>query len=237
MTRLVRAELLKIRTVRTFLWIVLANIALVLITSISVAASEDAIQDPQDDRAVAQIAGIAIVLALIAGIVVMAGEAKHGTITQTLLVTPVRERVLLVKAIIAALLGMALAVLAEALVLAITVPAAGLDFHNARLTLLGVLLAAGLAGALGAGFGAVVHAQGAAIGISLVWLLVGENLALVISESATKYTPGRTFAALASGDRTGGGEVLGMGGGVVAAGVWAALFLGAGLLAFLGRDV
>jgi ABC-2 type transport system permease protein len=236
MSRLVHAELLKIRTVRTFLWIALANVALVLITAISVAASEDAIELAEDDRAVAQIAGIAIVLALIAGIVVMAGEAKHGTITQTLLVTPVRERVLLVKAAVAALVGLALAFLAEALVLAITVPGAGLDFHNARLTLLGILIAAALAGALGAGLGAVVHAQGAAIGMSLVWLLVGENLAVVISESATKYTPGRTFAALASGDRT-GGEVLGMGAGGLAAAVWAALFLGAGLLAFLGRDV
>jgi ABC-2 type transport system permease protein len=233
---LVGAELLKIRTVRTILWIALTNVALVLITAISVAASEDAIELAEDDRAVAQIAGIAIVLALIAGVVVMAGEAKHGTITQTLLVTPVRERVLLVKAAVAALVGLALAFLAEALVLAITVPGAGLDFHNARLTLLGILIAAALAGALGAGLGAVVHAQGAAIGMSLVWLLVGENLAVVISESVTKYTPGRTFAALASGDRT-GGEVLGMGAGGVAAALWAGLFLAAGLLAFLGRDV
>jgi ABC-2 type transport system permease protein len=236
MSRLVRAELLKLRTVRTFLWIALANVALVLITAISVAASESAIEVAEDDRAVAQIAGIAIILALIAGIVVMAGEAKHGTITQTLLVTPVRERVLLVKAGIAALVGVTLAVLSEALVLAITVPGAGLDFHNARLTLLGILIAAALAGALGAGLGAVVHAQGAAIGISLVWLLVGENLNAVVSESAVNYTPGRTFGALASGDRT-GEEVLGMSAGGVAAAMWAALFLGAGLLAFLGRDV
>lgn len=236
MTRLLRAELLKIRTVRTFLWIALSNVALVLITAIGVAASEDSSQSPEDDRALAQIAGTAIVLALIGGIVVMAGEAKHGTITQTLLVTPVRERVLLVKAAVAALVGLALAVLAEAVVIAVTVPGAGLDVHNARLTFLGVIVAAALAGALGAGVGAVIHAQGAAIGISLVWLLVGENLAPVISDSATKYSPGRTFAALASGERT-AGELLGMSAGALGAAVWAVLFLAAGLLAFLGRDV
>ena len=236
MSRLFRAELLKVGTVRTFLWIALANVALVLITAVGVAASEDPIQVPEDDRAVAQIAGIAIVLALIAGIVVMAGEAKYGTITQTLLVTPPRERVLLTKAAVAALIGFSLAALSEVLVLAIMVPAVGLDVHNARLTLLGILIAGVLAGALGAGFGAVIHAQGGAITITLVWLLVGENLAPVISDSATKYTPGRTFAALASGDRT-GVEVLGMTAGGVAAAVWAALFVAAGLLAFLGRDV
>jgi ABC-2 type transport system permease protein len=236
MSRLVRAELLKIRTVRTFLWIALANVAFVLITAVSVAVSESAIHGPEDDRAVAHIAAVAIVLALISGIVVVGGEAKHGTITQTLLVTPVRERVLLVKAAVAAVIGLALAVLSEALVLAITIPGAGVDVDNARLALVGILIAAALAGALGAGLGAVVHAQGAAITISLVWLLVGENLVAVISDSATKHTPGRTFAALASGERT-GGELLGMAAGGVGAGVWAALFLVAGLLAFLGRDV
>jgi ABC-2 type transport system permease protein len=236
MSRLLRAELLKIRTVRTFLWIALADVALVLITAVSVAASESAIHGPEDDRAIAHIAAVAIVLALIGGIVVVGGEAKHGTITQTLLVTPVRESVLLVKAAVAAVIGLALAVLSEALVLAITIPGAGLDVDNARRALVGILIAAALAGALGAGLGAVVHAQGAAITISLVWLLVGENLVAVVSGSATKHTPGRTFAALASGEPT-GGDLLGMGAGAVGAGVWTALFLAAGLLTFLGRDV
>lgn len=236
MSSLLRAELVKIRTVRTLLWVVLANLALLLITAFSVSASESSIQTAEDDRSVAQIAAIAIVFALICGIIVMAGEATHGTITQTLLVTPVRERVLAAKAIVAALIGLVLAVLAEALVLAITVPGASLDVHNARLVLLGVLIGAPLAGALGVGLGAVVHGQGVAIAMSLLWLLIGENLAPVVSESAGKYTPGRAFGALASGDRI-GHELLGMSAGGVAAVVWAALFLAAGLLALLGRDI
>jgi ABC-2 type transport system permease protein len=236
MSRLLRAELVKMRTVRTLLWVVLANLALLLITAFSVSASESSIQTAEDDRSVAQIAAIAIVFALISGIIVMAGEATHGTITQTLLVTPVRERVLVAKAIVAALLGLVLAVVAEALVLAITVPGASLDVHNARLVLLGVLIGAPLAGALGVGLGAVVHGQGAAIAMSLLWLLIGENLAPVVSESAGKYTPGRAFGALASGDRI-GHELLGMSAGGVAAVVWATVFLAAGLFALLGRDI
>jgi ABC-2 type transport system permease protein len=236
MKQLFAAELLKVRTVRMFLWIALASVALVLITAISVSASTNAIETPQDDRSVAQIAAIAVVFALISGIIVMAGEARHGTLTQTLLVSPVRERVLFTKTAVGALIGFALALLAEALVLLITVPGAGLHFHNARLVFLGVLIGAPLAGALGVGLGALVHAQGAAIALSLVWLLVGEHVAPLISRSAEKYTPGRTFGALASGDRTGEG-LLGMTAGGVAAGVWAALFVTAGLLAFLGRDV
>jgi ABC-2 type transport system permease protein len=234
-TAVIRSEVLKLVTVRTFLWIGLANVGLVLLTAL-VSASTASLETADDHRSAAQIAGTALVLALIAGIVVMGGEATHGTITQTLLVTPVRERVLLAKVAVAALIGLTLALTAEVLVLLLLVPGASLDFHEARLVLLGILIGAPLAGALGVGFAAVMHAQGAAIGISLAWLLIGESLTPAISEAATKYTPGRTFGALASGDTAGDG-VLGMAGGGVVAAVWAAVFVGAGALALLGRDV
>jgi len=233
--RLFRSELLKVKTIRTFLWIALGNIAIVLVTAIAVAASHGSLQSGDDHRGAAQIAGSALVVALISGIIVMAGEARHGTITQTLLVTPVRERVVLIKAVVAALIGLALAVIGEALVLLVLVPAS-LDLHSAGGVLLGILIGAPLAGALGVGLGALVHAQGAAIGISLAWLLIGEALAPAVSESATKYTPGRAFGALASGVRD-GDELFGMVGGGGAAAVLTALFVGAGLLALLGRDV
>jgi hypothetical protein len=100
----------------------------------------------------------------------------------------------------------------------------------------GVVIAAPLAGALGVGLGAAVHAQGAAIAISLIWLLVGENLATLVLQGSAKYTPGRAFAALTSGDRT-GDELLGMVQGGVASVAWTAAFLAAGVLALVGRDV
>jgi ABC-2 type transport system permease protein len=234
-TAVIRSELVKLMTVRTFLWIGLVNVGLVALTAL-VSASTASLETPDDHRAAAQIAGTALVLALIAGIVVMGGEATHGTITQTLLVTPVRERVLLAKVAVGSLIGLTLAVTAEVLVLVLLVPGASLDFHEARLALLGILIGAPLAGALGVGLGAVVHAQGAAIGISLAWLLIGEALTPAISDSATKYTPGRTFGALASGNTT-GGDVLGMAAGGIATAVWAAVFVAAGTLALLGRDV
>ena len=237
MSALFRSELLKIRTIRTFLWLAVANIAVVLVTAIATAASDDTFNTDQNHRGVAQIAGIALILALISGIIVMGGEARHGTITQTLLVTPLRERVVLVKVAVAALIGLGLAVIAEGLVLLVTVPAS-LDVHKAGGALLGILIGAPLAGALGVGLGALVYAQGAAIGTSLAWLLIGESLLVpAISDSAQKYTPGWTFGALASGVRDGGDQVLGMAGGGVAAAVWTAVFVAAGLLALLGRDI
>ena len=231
-----RSEWLKVRTVRTFLWFGLGSVGLILIATISVVASNGQIETAADDRSVARIAAIALIFGLIAGIVVMAGEITHGTVTQTLLVTPVRERVLVAKVGIAALISLLLAAVAELLVLAITVPGASLDIHNSRAVLLGILIAAPLAGALGVGFGAIVRSQGSGIGISLVWLLIGENIVTVMSQSVAKYTPGRAFGALASGEN-GSHDLLGMGAGGLAAGVWAVLFVAAGLFVFLGRDV
>jgi ABC-2 type transport system permease protein len=235
-TALLDSELLKVRTIRTHLWLALAMVGLVVIASISVAASNAEINSASDDRAVAQIAAIALVFALIVGIVVMAGEVSHGTITQSLLATPVRERLVLAKVSVAALLGLTLAVLAEVLVLLITVPGASLHFHNARLVFLGILLAAPLVGALGVGLGAVVKSQGSGIAMSLVWLLIGEHIVLLVDESASKYSPARAFAALASGERT-GHALLGMGAGAAVSVVWTVLFVCLGLFVFLGRDV
>ncbi len=237
MSRTVQSEWLKLTTTRTYLWIALANVALVVIAAISVAASTSEINSAADDRSIAQIAGVAILFAFVGGIVVMAGESTHGTITQTLLVTPVRERVLAAKVVVAGLVGLALVVLSEALVLLITVPGAGLSVHNARLALLGSLLAGPLAGALGVGFGAVVRGQGAGIGISLLWLLIGENVVPLISREGAKFAPGRTFSALASGSRDGSDVVPGMAAGGAAAAAWTALFVACGLFLLLGRDV
>jgi ABC-2 type transport system permease protein len=236
MTAVLRSELLKARTIRTYLWLALATVALVVIAAISVSASSGAIKSASDDRAVAQIAAIALVFSLIVGIIVMAGEMTHGTVTQSVLATPVRERLVFAKVGVAALIGLGLALLAELLVLAITVPGASLHFHNARLVFLGILIAAPLVAALGVGLGGVVRSQGSGIAISLVWLLIGENIVRLISESGSRYSPGRAFAALASGQRS-GHEVLGMGGGAAASVVWTVLFLLVGLFVFLGRDV
>ena len=236
MTALLRSELMKVSTVRTFLWVALASVALIVIASISVSASSGTIQSAADDRSVARIAAVALIFSLIGGIIVMAGESTHGTITQTLLVTPMREHVVLAKVVVAALIAVALAMLAEVLVLVITVPGASLDFHNARPVFLGVLIGAPLTGALGVGLGALVKSQGSGIGVSLVWLLVGENIVTLVSHSAARYTPGRAFAALASGEH-GGRDLLGMSAGGVASVVWAVAFVVLGLLTFLGRDV
>ena len=239
MSRLLSAEWVKLTTVRTLLWVALANVGFVVILSIATAASASGIQSAQESRGAAQIASLALLLGLIASILVMAGESTHGTITQSLLVTPVRERVLLVKVAIGAAVSVAFVAAAELLVLAILAPDGSLAIDDARLVLVGTLIAAPIVGAVGVGLGTIFRGQGSAITVSLVWLLIGESFFPLISETATPYTPGRSVAALVSGDRDGNADAYLLGvvpGGLVAL-LWAAVAVSVGLVVLARRDV
>lgn len=239
MSRLLASEWVKITTVRTFLWLLLFDLAFVLVTTIATVVHTDQIQSVQDARGTAQIASLALILSVIAAILVMANESTHGTITQTLLVTPRRELVLAAKAIVGASLALALVVVAEVLVLAILVPGVSLDVHDAGLVLVGTLIAAPIVGLFGVGLGTIIPGQGTAIAASLVWLLIGEALFPVISSSAAPYTPGRAIAALVSGDADGNdrSHLLGVAAGGVVSAIWAVVFLTVGLVLLLRRDV
>ncbi len=237
MTRLLRAEVLKLLTVRSLLWIVLAEIALVVIPLLSVAAASNSDGSASDDKGIAQIAASSIVFALLLGIVVLASEGAQGTITQTLLVTPIRERVLVAKAIVAAVTGGLLAVLADAIVVLVGVPAASLHVGHARLVLAGIVLAAALAGALGVGIGALFHRQGSAITVSLIWLLVGEHLSTLALKDNVKFAPGHVFGAVVTGNRSGSDIALGVGPGLIAAAVYTLAFLVIGGALLARRDV
>lgn len=92
----------------------------------SVVGSEaaDVLAALDEQRKVIRLAAIADVFALLLGVVIVGGEQSHGTITQTFLVEPVRERVLAAKGLVAAGLGALLAVAAAVVVVAIAVVSA-----------------------------------------------------------------------------------------------------------------
>ena len=236
MTRLVRAELVKLRTVRTLLWIVLALAVLVLIPLISIAAASGALNNPADHRSVARIAAIAVVFSLLLGIIIVGAEGSNGTITQTFLVAPVRERVLAAKAFAAAVIGVLLGVLAEVIVLLVGVPGASLKVGETWGVLGGVLLACAVAGPLGVGVGALFHRQGPGIVVTLIWLLIAENILSLALRDRIKYMPAHVFAAAVSGE--GGHEdLLSSSGGAVGVVLYAALFFAVGVVAMARRDV
>jgi len=212
MTELVRSELLKLRTTRAVLAFPLV---LVILTALAVAAeigsSGDAERRGEDflPDLVAS-AGFAGVLALILGIVSITAEFRHGTITPTFLVAPVRERILAAKAGAVLAAGTLLAVAGIAVVAAVALPwLAAIDVPLALgesdvWTGVGrLVLGAALWGVAGVAIGSIVHNQVGALVGALLWLLVVEPLAgllidLLGSQDGGRFLPGRAFDAVSA---------------------------------------
>ncbi|HKD34504.1 MAG TPA: hypothetical protein VKB73_13745 [Gaiellaceae bacterium] len=201
--RPVGAELLKLRTTRLLLWLALLILGLELLV-ITLHVFQDPLDTsagPPQQRADVGIAAVSALISLILGIVASAGEFTHGTIGQTFLAAPVRERVLGAKLAAAAAAGAALGLASCAFAwgyAALLLRARSVPIHlgsgpTLRLVL-GITLAAALTGAFGIGFGSLLRRQTAAIVIALVWLLVGEPL-LGLAQ-VERYGPGHVVAAV-----------------------------------------
>jgi ABC-type transport system involved in multi-copper enzyme maturation permease subunit len=210
MTRLVRAELAKLRTVRLFYGVAAAMAAFGALTVVANVTSAGQQGNPplSADDLPAVVGAPATMLAgaaLLLGILGMAGEFRHHTITQTFLTTPDRGRVVAAKLAAYMLAGIAVAVLTLAVTMAVALPwlsAKGLavsvlDGDLGR-ALAGTLLAAGLCGLLGVGVGALVRNQVAALVGVLVWVVVVEGLLLNLlnAPSLGKWLPSAVAAAL-----------------------------------------
>lgn len=196
MNRLVRTELLKQRTTRSFLVGVAAAPAVATLVAIAVmsTAGKDG-NDPLGPLSLAQVIGapasIVTLVSLMLGLFATAGEYRHETITTTFLACPRRREVVIAKLVASALVGAVMGVLSLVVTIAISVPwlhssgvAAHLGTNELRVGL-GLVLSTALYGALGVAVGALVRNQTAASAAVLVWLLAVEGIvADVFSESA-----------------------------------------------------
>lgn len=187
MIRLLRAELLKQRTAPAFFLAIAAVpvlAALVTFAVYSMAGRQgNAPLGPESLlHATGAPASVVTTLALLLGVVGMAGEYRHGTIITTLLAAPRRWDVVVAKVAAHAVTGAAMAAVTIAVSLAVAVPwlmRAGVDVEvTAEVVRAGAALVAATAlyGALGVCAGALFANQSAAVGVVLVWLLKGEEL-------------------------------------------------------------
>jgi ABC-2 type transport system permease protein len=248
MTRLVTAELFKLRTTRTFYGIVGGALALVL--AIVIVAAATATWNPGDTplRDLIGISGFAQVFALVLGILAVTSEFRHGTITPSLLVVPDRVRLTLAKlgASLGSGLGLGLAStgLAAAIGAAI-LGARGIDtgLTSSQVTemVVGGTVATALYAALGVGVGALVRNQVGAIVGTLVYLFVLENLLQIVKalrDPLAKYGFGGVGQGLTGTGETGAdhpplGQVSA---GLVLAG-YCAIFLVAGVAMMRRRGI
>jgi ABC-2 type transport system permease protein len=180
MTRLIGAEVFKLRTTRTFYGLLFGALGLVLLIVILSSSLGKEGETTMED--VLTSGAFALVFALLLGIISVTAEFRHGTITPSLLVVPDRARLTLSKLFASILTGFGLVLLLTAaggLFGWLILSARGFDTSVSSDTtkeIIGGIVATCLYAALGVGVGALVRNQvGAVIG-SLVYLFVLENL-------------------------------------------------------------
>jgi ABC-type transport system involved in multi-copper enzyme maturation permease subunit len=182
-----------------------------------------------------------VLTVLIIGILIIAGEFRHGTVTSTFLVSPKRGKVVGAKIVAAGLVGTGIAIVAAVLTLAISVPWLASKHihlhilsHNVGMVLLGGIAATAIYAAVGVGVGSLIRNQTAAVVVALGWVLVAESLLISFAHEIGRWTPGGGAAALDGVSRHG---LLPMWGGAVLFVAYGLLFAAGGTRFIMRRDV
>jgi ABC-2 type transport system permease protein len=244
--RLLSAEVLKVRTApRTLLGLLLALIGLSILGSAAVASGAGETRLGEEDTRwdVLSVGTTAGIFTLILGILIVTWEYRHGTITQTFLTTPRRERVMLSKVGVALTAGAVLAVLCVIVVLATATFWISIDLTGGQWEMVGrLILGAAIWGVLGAGIGALLQSQVGAIVAVFVWFLVAEPLIGVQFDRFADYLPGGVLDRLTAReeiDAFGGdaGWSFGIGAAALLAGAYALAAAALGTASAVWRDV
>lgn len=209
MTRLIATELFKFRTTR-FTWglvagaVVLAGLGTLLNISVfeRLLPGLDLGSEAGLHSLLANGANGSILM-VVMGIVAVGGEYRHGTIAHTFLVTPVRGRVIVAKAIATAVTGMAVGVVTALVSVAVTLTwlathaiPVQLSAPSMVLFLLGGVLGTALSGAFGVGLGALLRGQVAAIVVAVVVEPLLEPLIAQWIPTLGKYLPTSSLGAV-----------------------------------------
>jgi ABC-2 type transport system permease protein len=241
MKNLIHAELLKLRTTRmiyglAFAALVFAPISVIsAITSAGKSGGAPSLTTGEGIRNVMSAGSSGAIVVLVIGILIMAGEFRHSTVTSTFLVSPKRGRVVGAKIVASALVGVGIAIVSAALTLVILVPWLAskhihlhLLSHNVGVTLLGGIAAMTIYAAVGVGVGSLIRNQTAALLAALAWVLVIESLLVGFVPEVGKWIPGGAAAALTGeANRAASGGMLPMWAGAL-------LFAGYGLVFAVG---
>ncbi len=213
--RLVKAELRKFFSTKTWLLLLLGTVLLSLVPVVITLsfAGRDAgngqtplpkITAPQIQELVLSGPSSATIFIAILGVIGITQEYRHRTATPTFLTTPARWKVIVAKLVTYLGLGVVYAAIAAVFVIAVSalwINGAGGSFTlagNNWKILLGAAIAAALYGIVGVGFGALVRNQiGAVVGL-LAYMFVIENILAGIpaTRDIYRFLPGGASSAL-----------------------------------------
>jgi hypothetical protein len=245
MNTLVRVELRKLATIRGPAVIAAAASALVIVFAVfavTTAGQGDAPPLGPETlpgflRSPAQLLGF---VALLLGVMAMAGEWTHRTVTRTFLLTPARRRVVTAKMLTGVLVGVGISVLALTLGLLVVLPVlvtkgialSAVASAEAALATIGI---SALYALMGVALGVLTRNQTVALVAALLWSLVLENVVPILVRAPQLYAwlPGGAADAVIGRERSGLLDPIG--GGLLLA-AYAAVLAAAGTLLVMRRD-
>jgi ABC-2 type transport system permease protein len=236
-------EILKLRTMRSPL-LLLAVAQLVVIAGVSGLFVSGA--DPADPltplRSVAH-AGLVSIFSLVLGIIAVAGEYRHKTITDTYLGTPRRERVVAAKLLVYTVVGMLFGLVSAAVATGATAvwlnaKGGSFDLGDPDLwsTIAGCVVWNACFAAIGVGLGALIRNLVAAVAAALAWIALIEGIVGQLLGDLGQWLPFRSGQAL-EGVPFPGIELLPQWGGAVVLAAYAAIFALVAVSTTVRRDV
>jgi len=239
----IRAELLKIRSTRTTIGLLLGMSALIVLFTLltGLLSHPHGLMGKENQRQLLSLASTAGVFSALAGVLLVTSEYRYGTIRPTILFNPARSHVLTAKIVAGALAGIVFGVVGEAIGWAIG--CAILDGRGITIVLsssdvlllaLGGLAGVALWGAIGTALGAIIRNQVGAVITLLAGGLVVDNLLFGLVPSVGRYTPTRASDAL-MGLKT--QHLLSPGAGAIVLIAWAAALAAVGIALTARRDI
>ena len=199
----IRAEVLKIRSTRTTLGFVVATVVLVVSLTLLTGLLSNSLHTVENQRQLFGLGGIAGLFSSLAGILVITGEYRFGTIRPTFLVSPSWPRILGAKVVASMIAGAVFAVIGVALSIGLGylclkhrgIPT---EFHSGDWAYLVFGLVVGIAiwGGIGVGLGVLIRNQIAAVIVLLAWTFVIENLVFALLPGLGRYGPNQAQNAM-----------------------------------------
>ena len=242
---MIRSEFRKLTTVRSP-WLLLAAGPLLVVAGITgLIESGGNVHDPGTQRAALAHTGLAAIFTLVFGILAVAGEYRHSTITDTYLSSPRRGRVIAAKLAVYALTGAAAGLVVSGVALATTAAwwaerggHLQLSAADTWLTLFGGVAANCALAAIGVGLGALIRNPAAAIATALAWFALIEGIVgQLVGSSLARWLPFYAGEALGRSNLSATARLLPQWGGGLMLLAYAAAFAVAAVFTTLRRDV
>jgi ABC-2 type transport system permease protein len=243
MIDLVAAEWLKLRTTRLLYGSIPAAVALSFaavagaVLSAGSAADLESITGIRDTLSVT---GTGAILVLVVGIIISAGEYRHGTAADTFLTTPRRNQVAAAKLTLGTAVGLAAGIISSLACLGVAsllynVEGATFPFGDTEVwaILAGTLGYTTLFAILGVALGVLIRNQVLAISAALAWIAVIEHTLVTIVPAVGKWLPVAAGQAMV---RTNLDDLLSPLAGTAVLTAYAAVIAAAGIRAAARRD-